>query len=131
MASVPVVSCGDESPACHGCPEGRCRECGWTGAERGVLSKDQKTKEKTKKPRQRYEIGQWGVMLKEYLPPGLKSLCVDLFFRYMPVSFICLLWKELDGYFRIRRPKEGDVVVDAGAWTGHFTLVAARLVGRR
>jgi FkbM family methyltransferase len=80
---------------------------------------------------QRYEIGQWGVMLKEYLPPGLKTLCVDLFFRYTPISAICLLWKELDGYFRIKRPKKGDVVVDAGAWTGHFTLVAARMVGKR
>jgi FkbM family methyltransferase len=70
-------------------------------------------------------------MFKEHLPPGLKSLCVDLFFRYMPISAICLFWKELDGYFRIRRPKKGDVVVDAGAWTGHFTLVAARMVGKR
>lgn len=85
--------------------------------------------EKKKRP-QRYEIGEWGQRVKEYLPPVLKSLCVDLFFRYMPISAICLLWKELAGYLRIRRPKKGDVVVDAGAWTGHFTVVAARLVGR-
>lgn len=79
----------------------------------------------------RYELGQWGVMAKEHLPPGLKSLCLDIFFRYMPIWLICLLWKEADGYFKLQTPKSGDVVVDAGAWTGHFTIIAARLVGRR
>jgi FkbM family methyltransferase len=77
----------------------------------------------------RFEIGEWGVDVKEYLPPRLKSFCVDMFFRFMPISLICLLWKELDGYFKLRIPQKGDVVVDAGAWTGHFTIVAARLVG--
>lgn len=87
--------------------------------------------QKNKKRPQRYEIGEWSAVVKGYLPPVLKSRFVDLFFRYMPISAICLLWKELDGYFRVRRPNKGDVVVDAGAWTGHFTVVAARLVGRR
>ncbi len=77
----------------------------------------------------RFEIGEWGVSVKDYLPPRLKSLCVDVFFRYMPIWLICLLWKEIDGYFKLRVPKNGEVVVDAGAWTGHFTVVAARLVG--
>jgi len=79
----------------------------------------------------RYEIFHWGVTFKEHLPPGVKSLCVDIFLRYMPISLIRLLWKELDGYFKLRVPQSGEVVVDAGAWKGHFTVVAARLVGPR
>lgn len=85
--------------------------------------------QKTAARPKRYEIGQWGVMVKEHLPPGMKSFCLDMFFRYMPISLICLLWKEADGYFKLRAPKSGDVVVDAGAWTGHFTIIAARMVG--
>jgi FkbM family methyltransferase len=77
----------------------------------------------------RYEIGEWCVRLKEHLPLGLKSACVDLFVRHAPIWLIRLLWKELAGYFKLRTPRRGDVVVDAGAWTGHFTIVAARLVG--
>jgi len=79
----------------------------------------------------RYELGQWGVMAKEHLPPELKSFCLDVFFRYTPIWLICMLWKEADGYFKLRTPRSGDVVVDAGAWTGHFTIIAARLVGPR
>ena len=93
-----------------------------------TLRRGKQMERNTKRPR-RYEIGEWGVMVKEHLPPGLKSLCLDLFFRYMPIPLICLLWKEMDGYFKLRTPQSGDVVVDAGAWTGHFTIVAARLVG--
>lgn len=86
----------------------------------------------TKKKRPaRYEFGEWGAIIKNHLPPRLRALCVDLFFRFAPVSAICLFWKELDGYFQLSRPGKGDVVVDAGAWTGHFTVVAARLVGPR
>lgn len=76
-----------------------------------------------------YDFGEWGAMAKNYLPPTLKSVCSDIFFRYMPIWLICLLWKELDGYFKLRVPRRNEVVVDAGAWTGHVTVVAARLVG--
>jgi len=84
----------------------------------------------TVRPRH-FEIGEWGAAVKDYLPAGLRSLSVDLFFRYMPVSFIRFLWKELDGYFKLKTPRSGEVVVDAGVWTGHFTVIAARLVGTR
>jgi FkbM family methyltransferase len=54
---------------------------------------------------------------------------LDAFFMYTPVFLIRLLWKEMDGYFKFNIPRRNEVVIDAGAWTGHFSLVAARLVG--
>lgn len=77
-----------------------------------------------------FEFGERVVALKQYLPRGLRSLGVDLFVRYAPIRTIRFLWKELDGYFKLETPKPGDVVIDAGAWTGHFTVIAARIVGR-
>jgi FkbM family methyltransferase len=78
----------------------------------------------------RYDVGEWVVVFKKHLPLGLRTWCVDVFVRRAPIWVIRFLWKELDGYFRLKTPKPGDVVVDAGAWTGHFTVIAARLVGR-
>lgn len=78
-----------------------------------------------------YDLGEWGATVKDHLPPRLKSLCSDVFFGYMPIWLIRLLWKELDGYFKLRVPRCNEVVVDAGAWEGHVTVVAARLVGPR
>ena len=39
----------------------------------------------------------------------------------------CLL--ELEGYTKEYTPKEGDIVIDAGAFQGNFTVYAAKLVG--
>jgi FkbM family methyltransferase len=76
-----------------------------------------------------YGLGEWGATVKDHLPPQLRTFFVDVFFRYMPITVIRLLWKEVAGYFRLKTPTSGEVVVDAGAWTGHFTVIAARLVG--
>src|SRR5260370_8812208 len=76
-----------------------------------------------------YGLGEWGATVKDHLPPRVRTLCVDIFFRYMPILVIRLLWKEVAGYFKLKTPNSGEVVVDAGAWTGHFTVIAARLVG--
>ncbi len=78
----------------------------------------------------RYELGEWVVVLKKHVPPRLRTWCVDVFVRYAPIWVIRFLWKELAGYFRLKTPRHGDVVIDAGAWTGPFTVIAARLIGR-
>jgi FkbM family methyltransferase len=78
-----------------------------------------------------YDIGEWGSSVTRHLPPRWKSVCLDIFFAYMPIWLIRILWKELDGYFKLKVPQRNQVVVDAGAWTGHVTVVAARLVGPR
>ena len=37
--------------------------------------------------------------------------------------------KEIKGYFFKYTPKKGDIVIDVGAYVGHFTVVASKLVG--
>ncbi|NCN82788.1 MAG: FkbM family methyltransferase [Candidatus Pacebacteria bacterium] len=40
------------------------------------------------------------------------------------------LIEEIQGYFHHYVPKSGDTVIDAGAYSGIFTIVAAKLVGK-
>ncbi|MBN2421491.1 FkbM family methyltransferase [Candidatus Woesearchaeota archaeon] len=37
--------------------------------------------------------------------------------------------KEIAGYFENYFPRKGDIIVDAGAYVGHFAIIAAKLVG--
>lgn len=76
-----------------------------------------------------YRVGQSSANLSRKLPPGLRAAMVDSFFCYAPVWVIRVIWKEIAGYFKHYTPARGQTVVDAGTWTGHFTLIAARLVG--
>lgn len=39
------------------------------------------------------------------------------------------LFEEIKGYFRHYVPKRGDIIIDAGAYSGVFTVAAAKLVG--
>lgn len=41
------------------------------------------------------------------------------------------LAEEILGYFRHYIPKKGDIVIDAGAYSGIFTIAAAKLVGKK
>jgi FkbM family methyltransferase len=108
------------------------RDAGARGRRRS-LHEGERRKQLQTNTRQpwRYEIFQWCLIIENHLPPELKSLCVDVFYRYMPISLIRLISTELDGYFKLRMPQSGEVVVDAGAWKGHIAIVAARLVGPR
>src|SRR5690348_12262104 len=78
-----------------------------------------------------FKYHRWFGIAKRCLPAGLDSFGVDIVWRYMPVWLLRLLSQEVNGYFQLRTPGHGDVVIDAGAWKGHITVVAARLVGRR
>jgi FkbM family methyltransferase len=76
------------------------------------------------------EMARWAEALKNTLPPRLEEWLMDVFFLYCPIWVVCQFWREADGYLKLHRPKKGQVVIDVGAWKGHFTLVASRLVGR-
>ena len=76
-----------------------------------------------------YRIGRFGEALKNGLPPGLESFVMDVFFGKCPIWLICRLWPEAGGYLKMRSPVAGDTVIDAGAWKGHFSVIASRLVG--
>lgn len=78
-----------------------------------------------------FKLQRWVGIAKRHLPAGLDTFGVDMVWRYMPIWLIRLLSQELNGYFKLRVPQSGDVVIDAGAWKGHITVVAARLVGHR
>ncbi|HEX3716456.1 MAG TPA: FkbM family methyltransferase [Verrucomicrobiae bacterium] len=76
-----------------------------------------------------YNLGNLGWRVKEILPVGMKNSLLDCFFKYAPIWLIRALWEDIDGYFVIKTPSPGDVLVDAGAWTGHVTIVTSRMVG--
>ena len=72
------------------------------------------------------------VRLKQsLLPKMVQEFVEDIFFFYCPVPIIRLVTVEYRGYLRHFVPKPGDVVIDCGAWKGHFTILASRLVGAK
>jgi len=63
------------------------------------------------------------------LPVRIQEGLADVFFAHLPIWVIKALTVEYAGYLANYLPKKGDIVVDAGAWKGHFTVITSRLVG--
>ena len=74
-----------------------------------------------------YDLFVW---VKQKLPNGTQELFADFFFLYFPMKLIKIFTVEYEGYLEHYPPQPGEVVIDAGAWKGHFTLIASRLVGK-
>ena len=68
--------------------------------------------------------------VRHMMPRNIQDIFNDWFFLYLPIWLIRKLTIEYDGYFKYYQPKKGDTVFDCGAWIGHFTLMASRLVGK-
>ena len=68
--------------------------------------------------------------VRHIMPGKIQEIFNDWFFLYLPIWFIRKLTIEYDGYFKHYQPRKGDTVFDCGAWIGHFTLMASRLVGK-
>ena len=64
------------------------------------------------------------------LPDSAQEKLEDLFFARLPIVVIKALTVEYRGYLKHYFPKSGHVVVDAGAWKGHFSIILSRLVGK-
>ncbi|MFH1563255.1 MAG: FkbM family methyltransferase [Nitrospirota bacterium] len=50
-------------------------------------------------------------------------------YRWIPFCLLYLLNTNNIKYIKKYTPKKGDVVIDVGAFWGHFTIIASRLVG--
>lgn len=61
---------------------------------------------------------------------GKKEKIYDIFFRYFPVRLFYLLEDTYSAYLKIYLPKKDDIVIDAGAFIGNFSVLASRLVGK-
>lgn len=75
-----------------------------------------------------YDLFVW---LKQSLPNGSQELFEDIFFFYFPIKLIKIFTIEYEGYLKYYPPSPGEIVIDAGAWKGHFTIVASRIVGKK
>ncbi len=64
------------------------------------------------------------------LPKGFKNKLYNIFFRYIPISILKKIPSSYAGYFKYYTPKAGDVVIDAGAYMGNYSILASRLVGK-
>ena len=71
------------------------------------------------------------VLIKQCMPERFQEIISDLFFKYFAISIIKTLTIEYSGYLKYYSPQKGDVIVDAGAWKGHFSIIASRLVGNK
>lgn len=60
----------------------------------------------------------------------MTEILKKIFANLCPISIIRLLNIDISSYLRDRPIKKGDVVVDAGAYNGIFTIIASRLVGK-
>jgi len=69
------------------------------------------------------------IKIKHIIPLKFQFIIEDYIFLYLPIWFIRKLTIEYDGYLKNYKPKKGDTVLDCGAYKGHFTLIASRLVG--
>lgn len=65
------------------------------------------------------------------MPANFQEFLEDVFFLYFPLSLIKLMTVEYAGYLKHYSPKPGDIVIDGGAWKGHFSIILARLVGEQ
>jgi FkbM family methyltransferase len=68
---------------------------------------------------------------KKYIGQNMQSRIEDFFFLHLPVFLIEKLTIEYGGYFKRFRPKKGEIVIDCGAWKGHFSILASRVVGKQ
>lgn len=60
----------------------------------------------------------------------LNNALKKIFAHLCPICIIRLLDIDISSYLRDRPIKRGDVVIDAGAYNGIFTIIASRLVGK-
>ena len=54
----------------------------------------------------------------------------NIFFSYAPINIFKFFESSYSGYLRRYIPKKNDVVIEAGAYKGNFTILLSRLVGK-
>lgn len=75
------------------------------------------------------KIFSMGYRVLTKLPSGVIARLYNIFFRFIPFWILKRIPSSYAGYLQQYRPVRGDVVVDAGAYSGNFCILASRLVG--
>jgi FkbM family methyltransferase len=71
------------------------------------------------------------IKIKNITPKKYQHIFEDYFFLYTPIWLLRKVTFAYDGYLMHFKPNKGDVVLDCGAYEGHFSIIASRLVGNK
>ncbi len=60
----------------------------------------------------------------------MDTIIYNFFFLHVPIKFFFYFNSSYSGYLKEYIPQEGDIVIEGGAYTGNFTILLSRLVGK-
>lgn len=75
-------------------------------------------------------IAEFLLKILHLFPRNIYDFLVNIFFLYFPIKLIFLFESTCCGYLKYFWPQKGNVIVDAGACEGNFSILASRLVGK-